>query len=236
MTRKVESIASTSTAFERDQVAEPLLQRALHEELRRRRELGAVGREHELHEAAAEVGPHHALAGRGEQHLLDEAADVRRFVGFGGAAAAVELVGKARFIGRPSAPDDAGLRRDRQSGVPFGTQTAWLSISTTGWPFENTRSAATTHCPVTHGTGPPLTLNGQPATAYGAVIVDGRLAAHQHARIGRRRHRAAAMCADHRSAEMEERPGHRHTTVSAPLLTVIVGPISVIIAPLPFWM
>ena len=46
-----------------DQIAEPLLQRALHEELRGRRQHVAVGREHELQQAAAEVRPHDPLAG-----------------------------------------------------------------------------------------------------------------------------------------------------------------------------
>ena len=55
--------------------------------------------------------------------------------------------------------------------MPFGAQIAWLSISTNGCPLEVTRVAATIHCAVTHGTGPPLTLNGQPATTYGAAIV-----------------------------------------------------------------
>ena len=47
---------------------------------------------------------------------------------------------------------------------------AWLSINTSGWPLEVTRVAATTHCAVTQGTGEPLTLNGQPAMVYGALI------------------------------------------------------------------
>lgn len=48
---------------------------------------------------------------------------------------------------------------------------AWLSISNTGIPFDKTLVAATVHCAVTHGTGEPDTLNGQPATAYGAACV-----------------------------------------------------------------
>ena len=56
------------------------------------------------------------------------------------------------------------------SGVPLGAHTAWLSISTTGCPFEVTRVAATVHCPVTQGTGLPDTLNGQPAITQGALI------------------------------------------------------------------
>ena len=50
------------------------------------------------------------------------------------------------------------------SGVPLGAHTAWLSIRTSGWPLDITRVAATTHCPVTQGTGLPETLKGQPAT------------------------------------------------------------------------
>jgi hypothetical protein len=57
------------------------------------------------------------------------------------------------------------------SGVAFGTQIAWLSISTSGWPLDKTRKAATAHCAVTQGTGPPATLNGQAAITYGAVMM-----------------------------------------------------------------
>jgi hypothetical protein len=49
------------------------------------------------------------------------------------------------------------------TGVPFGAQTAWLSWSSTGMPIERTRTAPVTHCAVTHGTGDPETLKGQPA-------------------------------------------------------------------------
>ena len=57
------------------------------------------------------------------------------------------------------------------SGVPLGAQIAWLSISTNGCPLLVTRVAAMIHWAVMHGTGPPLRLNGQPATTYGAAIV-----------------------------------------------------------------
>ena len=77
----------------RDQVRKVLLQRALHEELRRGRERAAVRLEDKGQQAGAEVGAHHALAGRGEQHLLDEVADVIGRAGGCGAAAAVEMVG-----------------------------------------------------------------------------------------------------------------------------------------------
>jgi len=53
------------------------------------------------------------------------------------------------------------------SGVPFGMQTAWLSISKTGIPSDNMRVAAVTHCAEVHGLGTPATLNGQPAITQG---------------------------------------------------------------------
>src|SRR5260370_24288058 len=45
--------------------------------------------------------------------------------------------------------------------------------------------------------------------------------------------------ADHRIADMQDGAGHRalpHVTVSAPALTVTVGPVITIVAPLPFEM
>jgi hypothetical protein len=54
------------------------------------------------------------------------------------------------------------------NGVPFGAHIAWLSMSNTGMPKDLTRIAPVTHWAVTHGTGDPDTLNGQPATTYGA--------------------------------------------------------------------
>jgi hypothetical protein len=52
-------------------------------------------------------------------------------------------------------------------GVPFGVQMAWLSNNNTGIPFDRMRVAPVTHWAVTHGTGLPETLKGQPATVYG---------------------------------------------------------------------
>jgi hypothetical protein len=57
------------------------------------------------------------------------------------------------------------------SGVPFGAQIAWLSMSSSGCPFDVTRVADVIQFAVTQGDGAPLTLNAQPATAYGALIV-----------------------------------------------------------------
>jgi len=52
------------------------------------------------------------------------------------------------------------------NGVPVGAQIAWLSMSSSGTPFEVTRVALLTHCAVTQG--PLATFGGgsrQPATA-----------------------------------------------------------------------
>jgi len=57
------------------------------------------------------------------------------------------------------------------SGVPLGTQIAWLSSNKTGIPLDVTRVAAVTQLAVTQGDGAPDTLNAQPATAKGAGIV-----------------------------------------------------------------
>src|SRR3954462_2727304 len=58
------------------------------------------------------------------------------------------------------------------SGVPVGTQMAWLSINRTGWPLERMRVEPVIHWAVTHG---PFAIMGggnkQPATTYGAVIL-----------------------------------------------------------------
>jgi hypothetical protein len=42
-------------------------------------------------------------------------------------------------------------------GVPVGTQIAWLSSKSNGWPLEVTRVAAVTNWAVTHG---PLPAGG----------------------------------------------------------------------------
>ena len=52
------------------------------------------------------------------------------------------------------------------SGVPVGAQIAWLSSSSSGWPFDVTRSAEVIHCAVTHGPLPALGGGiAHPATA-----------------------------------------------------------------------
>jgi hypothetical protein len=55
-------------------------------------------------------------------------------------------------------------------GVPLGAHSDWLSINTSGWPLENTRVAATVHCPVMQGIGLLPVVNGQADITYGALI------------------------------------------------------------------
>src|ERR1041385_866018 len=52
--------------------------------------------------------------------------------------------------------------------VPFGVQMAWLSCNRSGKPPDVTRVPPVIHCAVTHGTGEPLTLKGQPAIIQGS--------------------------------------------------------------------
>ena len=59
---------------------------------------GPLGSNTSAEQAAAEVRPHHALARRGEQHLLDQVADVVVGVGGRGAAAAVDVVGEVDTV------------------------------------------------------------------------------------------------------------------------------------------
>jgi len=52
-----------------------------------------------------------------------------------------------------------------RSGVPVGTQMAWLSSSSNGCPFEVNLTAELTNCAVTHGPfAPGGGGNAQPAT------------------------------------------------------------------------
>src|SRR5438093_4531039 len=76
-----------------DLLLEPLLQRALYEQLRRRRQRARVRAEEERLQATAEVGPVDALARAREEHLEDEVADVIVVSGHAGAPAAVEVEG-----------------------------------------------------------------------------------------------------------------------------------------------
>ena len=48
---------------------------------------------------------------------------------------------------------------------------AWLSSNKTGMPFDKIRVEPVTQLAVTHGLGAPETLNGHPATTYGAGCI-----------------------------------------------------------------
>src|SRR5262249_27136282 len=149
-----------------DQAAQRLLQGSLDQELRGSCELLAVGREHQLREPGAEGRPVHALARRGEQHLLNQVADV--IVGAGrlcGAAAAIEAIGECD-VGH--VPLTLAWTIMTLSGVLVGVHSDWLSCSSTGAPSAFMRVAPLIHCAVAHG-GFGVPVSAQPATAYCVV-------------------------------------------------------------------
>lgn len=123
------------------------------------------------------------------------------------------------------------------TGVPFGTQTAWLSSSTSGWPPDVTRVAPIIHCAVTHGVGEPPVTIGQPGHDVRRGDRRRRHTADHHARVGGRRLRLTTVGTQDDGSDVNHESGHRrHTTTRAPLLTVTVGPVITMLAPLPFWM
>src|SRR5262249_41813532 len=77
-----------------DQVAEPALQCGLDGEFEGADQFGAVRGEDQVEQSAAEVGPHHPLAGAGEQQLLDQVVDVLGGPGVRGASPAVGVEGE----------------------------------------------------------------------------------------------------------------------------------------------
>ena len=56
------------------------------------------------------------------------------------------------------------------SGVPLGTQMAWLSKSKTGNPFDVIRVAAVTQLAVTQGDGAPETIEQALTVRWGHAI------------------------------------------------------------------
>ena len=126
--------------------------------------VGAVGLEHEREQAGAEVRAHHALAGRGEQHLLDQVADVIELVRRGAAAAAVEVVGVVERWHRIGSGQVARTRVCADTGtigLPVGTQVDWPLKIATGKRPAVTFLAPEVHFPVAQGE-----LSGQPAIEY----------------------------------------------------------------------
>src|ERR1700742_625505 len=59
-----------------DKLTQPLLQRALNEELKSSRQLAAVRLKDQLHQATAKRRPVDPLARRGEEHLFDHIPDM----------------------------------------------------------------------------------------------------------------------------------------------------------------
>ena len=124
--------------------------------------------------------------------------------GLGGAAASRRSGRGRRGSSSPHVPITRVCTTTGTSGVPVGAQMALrLSISTTGWPLDEHAHRADDPLRGDARHRRPPAVNGQPATAYGAAIVADRLAAHQHARIRRGRHRLAAVRAEHGRADDE---------------------------------
>ena len=98
----------------------------------RRRQLALLGANTSCISPLPKSGRLTRSPGRGEQHLLDQVADVRVVVGLGGAAAAVEVVGKVDVAWHVSSRSRASAPSPAINGVPVGAQIAWLSSSTSG--------------------------------------------------------------------------------------------------------
>src|SRR5262249_42568121 len=75
--------------FDLNDRIQPTLESTLNKELRRRGKRIAVGHEHQLFDAATEIGAVHTFTRIGEQDLEDHVADVLIFGGLRGPAAAV---------------------------------------------------------------------------------------------------------------------------------------------------
>src|SRR5215204_2307878 len=150
-----------------DQVSQPLLQGALHQELGGGGQLVAVGSKDELRQPAAEVRPVDTLAGRGEQQLLYEISNVRLGVRGRRPPSDVQV---ERVVDLHQAPLTRIWVATTFRPVPVGAHIAWLSCSNKGSPFERTRTEPVTHWAVTHG---PFAAGGggnvQPAITYGPV-------------------------------------------------------------------
>src|SRR5262249_1276489 len=120
---------------------------------------------------------------------------------------------------------------EQVSGVPVGTQTDWLSCSSTGAPSARTRVAPLVHCAVAHGgvsgsgSAQPLpvdcvvcTTSGRPATLTRATGGAGR------ARPGGR----GRMREHDRRALMQQEARH-HVTSSAPPLIETLADVSLML-------
>ena len=125
-----------------NQVAQPLLQRALDQKLGGSGQLVAVGCEQQLLQAGAKARSIDPLSGRGEQHLLDQVADVVIGVRPGRPPAAVQV---KRIVDVHHMPLTRTCVTTMFKPVPFGAQTAWLSCNRIGAPPASTRVAAVTH-------------------------------------------------------------------------------------------
>jgi hypothetical protein len=124
-----------------NQISEPLLQRALHDELSGGCKLLAIGREYELPQPAAKVRPVHALARRRKQHLFYQVANMPIVARASGPSEAIELK-RIKDVHLCHIPVTLSWVKTTTSGVPVGAHIAWLSCKSSGWPLEVIRVAA----------------------------------------------------------------------------------------------
>ena len=116
-----------------DHVAEPALEAGLDGHLDRGGKLRAVRREDHLQQAAAEVRTVHALAGVGEEELLDHVADViarRRWWRLRPRLSIWN--GKSMYMLAAHSAVTRVWVTTMSTGVPVGAQIAWLLCTTSG--------------------------------------------------------------------------------------------------------
>src|SRR5215208_580843 len=135
-------------------MAELPLERALDQMLGCGDELRSARLEYERQQPAAEVRPHDALARRGEEHLLDQVAQVVVVARAGRPATTVHVEGEIDLRGHVAST--RGWKETGRSGVPGAMHVDDPAIVTSGAPPARTRVAPVSHCPVTHGGAEPV--------------------------------------------------------------------------------
>src|SRR5579884_1825054 len=128
-----------------DEVAKPLLQGTLHEQLGCRNHFCVAGIENELGDASAEIGQIDALAGHGEQHLFDELFDVLTISG-GRDEAFIGHAQWIRDIHRLCSPLSTGIH---QIGITItGNPSSVITPTTSSVPSTEIAGAAIFISPV----------------------------------------------------------------------------------------
>ncbi len=205
-----------------DDVAEPLLQRALHEELRGRREFVTARLEDQPHNPAAERRPVDALSRRGEQHLLDQVAHPLLVGRLRSAPPRVDRVGVVQVHGQASLGahlrDQHGQRRP--GGGAYGgavPQQGRHPVHQHAQRADDPRRGDARAGRRRH----ERAASHQPRRR----LCHGRLPADKDTRVGHGRLRLTAVGADHARSEVQQEAGHQITS-RAPLLSDTLAGVS----------